>query len=223
MCLEDVIGVRYVSDVTAFARVLDPFDGIDVHVGLRAPDFKAGGLGVIAAHGSNSFAAPIVTAIAADLASEGFCGRKAVMRELLCRSDGSRIKLGLDFYGRLFSGFEPVSVPIVSVPGGCDVRLLGLHKLFLEDGYRAVCLTEDACAKDVGSLIFCIDQLAESLDDAVLLICNSAQPDIVFVNAARDRIAASGLEVGLTLTECGEIGLWMDVSSVFQGIVERLS
>ena len=211
-CLPNVIGVRHYSHFTmknSYAYIHEPYDQIEI---LACADdipiaFNDNHTTVI---GSNSFAAPLITARVSVYMSQGHRSHEAVTAMLKAGGVGDTIAT-YDMYKKMLYNWEDISAPIIFLPeklhSASDLmhridKLKVLVNVFVQDGYRAIALCQGVIASPC-DLIYPLDwrhtsilepaRHCEDNNDKVIqqellstekiieLYHNFALPDIIFL------------------------------------------
>ena len=173
-CLKSVVGVRHCSHEELqgnFVYLENPFDQVDIltyankmpsflyespdeahHDATHAEPFS----------GSNSFAAPLITARICDYMAQGHRGINTIKQQLYKDSLKNSSFLSYNFYKKMFYDWKETDVPIVAVQGNESLSLLKpLLMKFIDDDYRAVCFTIDE-ETSVSDFIFKFKQCVTS-------------------------------------------------------------
>lgn len=176
-CLPGVIGVRHCGIDSLrgrFAWAHSPYDQINAFTCVEG--------------GSNSAAAPVVSARVCDYLADG-AGLAEILDRLKEDSVTDILKdpsfLSYGFYKDLLAEWEEFSVPVVAWPLGIsepDVsQIRKLLAAFTFDGYRAVCFSSSV-KTDVRDFIFRLDPGTVALPALIELYYNFTLPDIVFLH-----------------------------------------
>ena len=177
-CLPTVIGVRHcnIEELKGkFAYISTPHDQIEMITYSESC--------------SNSMAAPIISAHVCNYLAQGYSGLKVVRQKLKEDAVQDTSFLSYSFYKGLLSEWEELQVPVVAIPDDILDMSKGLEKLkflikaFVQDGYRAICLST-TLETNVEALLFQITWQEEqvSLPDLIKLYYNFTMPDIIFLH-----------------------------------------
>ena len=214
-CLPTVIGVRHCNvsmPAGSYIYITDPYDQIEVQA--NAADlpisFEDGEIRPVG--GSNSHAAPLITARVCDYLYEGVA-TSAIRDRLKAESYPGTVAAGYGFYKNLFMKWEKPEIPVVAVstaagidlpchnqyesPVACmpscpkseseDKALINLKALlseFIKDGYRAVCLSS-SLETSPPDFIYSLHRHKMgqlSAHDLIELYYNFTLPDILFLH-----------------------------------------
>ena len=242
-----VAGVRYAKkEPGENPRDLDyypkPYDGIGFHVSAKDLLLSLGSTEQVQLFGTNSFAAPVVTAALANLIFAGSVSALEAKLELE-KTVVSPRQPSYSFHRSLFHFWKEIDVPIVSVPGGMTEQLGCLLRSFVEDGYRTICLTSFSEERGQAAPVFFLDEAPNAaLHEKITLYFNLAMPDIIFLSI--DAVALTELPPSLcaetillgspksgaeTLSAMAQFGAVIEmelregVRAVFSRLVEVLS
>jgi len=173
-CFPNVIGVRHIENKKlqgTLAYVRNPYDGIETMTYV--------------ANGSNSHAAPMISAYVCDYLSQGVNGLEAIKQKL--RESALYVDdfADYEFYRNLFLNWENANIPIVAILGETSKNTYIIESLlsnFNNEGYRAVCLSR-YISNSTRKLIFNLSWTrAEylSIKELIGLYYNFTLPDILF-------------------------------------------
>jgi len=189
-CMPTVIGVRHCDRpelIGNFTYLHNPYDQINVMTCVKDIPISFGGGCIDTLSGSNSFAAPLISARVCGYLSQGVAPQ-AVCERLKIDSVCNAGFADYDFYKNLYVKWEEVEIPIVAVPGDfvCEAdraeifaKLKLLIAEFVKDGYRALCLL----ANHETSIVDFMYSLESTIPTRELigLYYNFALPDIIFL------------------------------------------
>jgi len=200
-CLPTVIGVRHCGceglwGKYAFAH--NPYDQIDVMTCVKEMPISFGNGHVVNLSGTNSFAAPLISARICDYIAQGCRGLNAI-RQRLCEDAVTDTALDYSFYKGLLGRWETLTIPIVGVvdDGSTLTKLMPLIAEFVDNGYRAIALTTTK-KTSAADFVYRLEWYgAEQVDisDLINMYYNFALPDIIFLHMGLDDLAALPHEV----------------------------
>lgn len=174
-CLPSVIAVKHINIKTLDGLHVyhqNPWDSVDVITYAKERTYPLDNGSMMSAGSSNSFAAPLITAKVTSYVASG--GRD--VREMLYKSASM---LGI------------VDAPFVMLPADF-VNIQALLDFFIQDGYRAICLTMEDDTH-TGHFIFNI----ASIDPATIQkYYNFTRSDIIFIHG--NMIDASQVDLAIS-------------------------
>jgi len=190
-CLPSVIGVRHCDREELRGKhifIQNPYDQIEVKT--NAADEND--------YGSNSHAAPIITARCLDLLHQGYRGIDAIRQKLKTDAITDTGFVGKDFYKGLSPNWSEVESPIVAIvdDGIKSTEVLKkLLSMFMDDGYRAAALSanHETSAGDFIFRLFWSGTGEAGTSELIELYYNFILPDILFLHMNyNDIISLSG-------------------------------
>ena len=231
-----VAGVRHAKHGSSITYFQDAPGGIDFNVSTKELNFSLGGAAWVPVHGTNSFAAPVVAAEIANLVCAGAKNSKEAKQELE-RLTKSLFPPDYLFCKSLFPIWRHIDVPIVAAQGGMERELACLTRLFVDEGYRPICLTDREGGPE-GLFSFRLQVTpGAALEEKMQLHFNLATPDIIFLslseNELRRQSSKPRIEAYLAMSPDGAAAakLWgaqcviwgLSVNELFNKLIAALS
>jgi len=187
-CMPNVIGVRHVDfDILNgnFAYLNNPFDGVNVLTCVKDIPISYGSHGVFFTSRTNSLATPVITAKIFNYMVDGLYGLESIKNRLKEESIRDSAFFSYDFYKNILRNWIDITVPIIFISNSnCfEIDMLReLLKIFSDNGYRAIALSNKIETSITDSLFFLQPFEKKPLSDVIELYYNFSKSDILFIH-----------------------------------------